>query len=154
MRHRAVLRSNELLPPLRHAPEPSDKLRGHTVSEALRAFPENRPHRLQFAPPRSELGLPPPEMLSSMPHSAYGTRSWLGDEFADGGMRSSYASLRSSNNSSLYRARSTSQLPRRGRGLMISGGAPLRLETQRSLKALQTQIARSFSEMPSPGGHG
>lgn len=141
-RHKAVLRGDlysqpVALPPLRHAPAPSEMLRGHTVSEALRNFPEppsEFPCRLQFGPSVSPF-------LASASHATLGDRA-----MASYGSIASYRSMlqSSSGASSLRRTRSTPQI-RRGRAAMLSGGAPLNSESAASLRSLQIKLLEKLS---------
>lgn len=141
-RHRAILRTPDALPPMRHAPAPSEELRGHTVSEALRVFPEVRPHRLTFGPPNrlefsSEASFSHLSRTSEALQSSYVSRK--------SPYPSSSALLSASNSSSLPRSSSGFRAPRRGRASMITGGAPLWRSSQASLKALQLKQLESFS---------
>ena len=148
-RNARVITGASLLPPMQLPPEPSESLRGHTISEALRVFPEVRQDRLQFAPSvmRNDL----PLMVSQ---GRMGSR--LGDSVHSSRMLSNHRSymqsstsadslmLRSRSQSGIYRSQSGIYTQRRGRAMMLSGGAPLNAKSQASLDTLQLHLLNSF----------
>ena len=146
-RNACVIVGAELLPLMELPSEPSESLRGHTISEALRVFPEMRSDRLEFVPSITRNDLP--LMVS---HGRMGSR--LGDSIHSSRMRSNYRSLQShvqsstSMDSLMLRSRSSSAIytQRRGRAMMLSGGAPLNAKSQASLDSLQQHLLKSFRD--------
>ena len=146
-RHTRIIRGAEMLPPMQRPPEPSESLRGHTISEAMRLFPDMRHERLSFAPSVSRLDLP---------LQASASQGRMGDEVHLSRMRSNFrrslhtsGSLRqtSSASSLMLRSQTSSAIEpaRRGRAMMLSGGAPLPLKSQESLARLQLRLLGSFA---------
>ena len=148
-RRKVVLRPGEALPAVVRPEPPSIQLRGHTVSEALRTLPIMRSEPNLFSSSVGKIGLP----LEATP-------TWLGDDYRFarlGDMIHSEISvgemrhLRSSTSAAALRSRSLDYArekrtsPRRGRALMLSGGAPLTPLAQRSLDNLQLQLVLKTS---------
>ena len=147
VRKHAVVVGAGHLPPLQLPPPPTPSLRGHTISEAIRVFPEARPSPLQFAASVSRLGLPL-ELAGSS--SRVGR---MGDGVHSTRVLSSLSNLRayaSAETLGLRSSTSMSSIPvrhRHGRALMISGGAPLHADTQKRLRMLHTGMLQSQSSI-------
>ena len=143
-RKTARLLRPDILPTLQEPPPPSASLRGHTVAEAMRVYPEvdSTPSLSSgssgLSIPRN--GLPLQATIASARHSSLR----LGDEVHSWRTRSTLQALRSSSSVHLLRnSASMSSLPgreRRGHALLVSGGTPLRPASQRSLLRLQTEL--------------
>ena len=147
VRKHAVVVGAGHLPPLQQPPPPTPSLRGHTISEAIRVFPEARPSPLQFAASVSRLGLP---LELSGSSSRVGR---MGDGVHSTRVLSTLNNLRayaSAETLGLRSSSSMSSIPvrhRHGRALMISGGAPLHPDTQKRLRMLQIEMLQSQSSI-------
>ena len=134
-RKTAVVVGSEHLPPMQHASPPSKSLMGHTISEAMRVLPEGLSSPKEFSPTLSRNGLP----LEATQRMSARSPVRIGDDVHEMRMRSSLRALRSSSSSDLMR---TDHMRRRGRSMMISGGAPLGPVVQENLRSLSLEMLR------------
>ena len=140
-RHAVLYLNEDYLPPVKPPPPPSESLLGHTISEAMRLYPDQR-HDALFSASVSKLGLP----LEANSSHAKGQR--MGDGIHASRTLKSLKTLKSSSHS-VPNLRSPSKYA--GKALMVSGGAPISPKDQRSLEALQVKLLSTQVQVDDAG---